>query len=132
MFIVSGGQATAVLGPVLDLGGQPAFIRASVRSNRGNAAVQFGVLPASNGAPDGSMELQQAVTSAPFADEWKRVTLFADPQSPATQILPFIQVANPNADDGPTIVYVDNLEVFVINEADTLSGAFVGADGTGP
>ena len=132
VFIVSGGQAAAVLGPVLEVNGQPVFIRASVRSNRGNAAVQFGVLPAISGSPDGSMELQQAVTSSPFANEWKRVTLLANPPSPATQVMPFIQVASINPGDGPTLVYIDNLEIYVVDAADTFDGTFIGADGTGP
>ncbi len=132
LFIVTGGQASAVLGPPIDVEGKPVIIRASVHSNGGNAAVQMGVLPATSGQPDSSMALQQIISSQPFQNEWKRLIFFNDPPAPTTQVLPFIQIASLSNQDSVTLVYVDNLEIYVLEGDGSWSDSFFGADGTGP
>ena len=78
------------------------------------------------------MGLQQTVSAAPFGDEWKRVTLFIDPPDPTTQLMPFIQIASINDEAEPTVVYIDRLEVFVLDGTGLWDDAFLGAGGTGP
>ena len=132
VFTVGPEERHAILGPAIETDGRPAFIRAAFRSNGGAAAVQIGGLPALNGAPDSSMGLQTSISSTAFADVWKRLGVWVEPPAPSIQVMPFIQIVNLAPEGVATTVYVDRLEVYVLDGTGMWLDAFFGADGTAP
>ena len=130
IFTLQANQVHAILGPPIE-SGNIVLIRASVRSSGGKAALTIGGLPAVDGAPDASNGLQTLASSAPFEGVWKRLVTVVQVATPANQVFPLFQAAAP-ADGGTTVIYVDRLEVFSVESADQIPGAFFGADGAAP
>lgn len=131
IFVVGPGQVQAVLGPVLQTDGKPAVLRAAARSNGNGARITIGALPAQLNQPDSSVAEQTIASSIAFMNAWKRLIALVDPPAPTTQIYPLLQVANLQQ-VGVITVYIDTLDIFVLEADRQLPTNALGADGTGP
>ncbi len=135
-FTVDATENHAILGYPIDVTGKKSvLIRAAFRATGGDAVIQIGGLPGTinpDWALDGTMGLQMAAASNAFVDGWKRYGVWVQIPAPNTHIWPFVQVVNLSETGQRTTVYVDTIEVYVLEPGQTINTEFFAVDPTAP
>jgi hypothetical protein len=99
--------------------------RASVLTTDSSAQVFFGVIDVrENGELTGQvLGMDQITQTNTLENRWRRLTTLHEPQS--GYVLPFVQVVGGNK---PSEIYIDNIEVYVIDPNQLYPGSFLGAE----
>jgi hypothetical protein len=106
MFILAPGQVELLMFPELEVGDNPAFIRASVQASSGGASIGLAAL---DGQMDGSIATNIPVDSSIFKDRYHWMYVLY--KSPSDSIVPIFQVSNLNGKQ-PVVVYLDTIEIY--------------------
>ena len=124
--VVAGpGQGVMIFGPIIDTT-KTALIRCSVRSDGPNVSVTAAAIGQGQSV---FVSTNSPTNGALFVDKYKRLSTFFIP--PSTGFQPLIQVFNPSESEAVT-VYLDNLEITLLDPNRFYSAQFLDGDETDP
>ena len=113
------GQGSIVFGPGVGVGDGPTVIRSSILTSRPDVAIAVGLL---NGvkdiglsSSDGTIAVTNGLVSTEFMSDFRQISVLFDPKDAG--VAPFLQIVQAKSDsDQASITYVDNVEIFRLNE----------------
>ncbi len=120
---VNSGEVMALFLPAIETGGKSALLRVSVAATGASTNVAIAALDASF---DTSIGMNIVADSALFTTGYKVLTFHYNP--PRGSLHPILQAANVSDAATPVTVYFDNLEVYLIDDADSVSGELLNGD----